>query len=343
MTAVPNKATYTVYSDFRWPAGTGIGVVMSEMISASPEHVNINRLMISGSAGSPFSPAMIARAISKLGANSGVFWNPGFVPPLYARIPTVVTVHDLSHLEFYSRWHQLYYNVVFKNLYHKCDAIICVSEYTRKSFIKWSGMPSAKVHLVLNGGASPAFFENRETLELPFPYVLYPGNHRSYKNLDRLLAAYFASSLPAQGIHLALTGSENIALRDLAQGLGREDLIHFLGVLSLEDIPKLYRGSIAVVFVSLSEGFGLPILEGMASGVPVLTSNVTSMPEVGGDAALLVDPYSTEDIKNGLERIVNDKDLRDELVEKGRARAKEFEWQRSAAEFWEIVDQLARR
>jgi glycosyltransferase involved in cell wall biosynthesis len=342
MISAPDKA-YTVYTDCRWPPGTGIGVVMSEMISASPEHVNINRLMISGSAGSPFSPAMIASALSKVRANSGVFWNPGFVPPLYARIPTVITVHDLSHLEFYSNWHKLYYNVVFRNLYRKCDAIICVSEYTRKSFIKWSGISSAKVHLVLNGGASPSFFENKETLKLPFPYVLYPGNHRSYKNLDRLFAAYFASSLPRQGIHLVLTGSENAALRELARRLGREDLVHFLGLLPLENIPKLYRGSVAVVFVSLSEGFGLPILEGMASSVPVLTSNITSMPEVAGDAALLVDPYSTEDLKGALERIVSDQNLRDELVEKGRERAVQFQWRRSAAAFWDIVDLVARR
>jgi len=286
---------------------------------------------------------MIASALSKVKANSGVFWNPGFVPPLYARIPTVVTVHDLLHLDFYSGWHKLYYNVVFRNLYRKCDAIICVSEYTRKSFIKWSGISGSKVHLVLNGGASPAFFKNSETLKLPFPYVLYPGNHRAHKNLDRLITAYFASSLPGQGIHLVMTGSENAALRDLARRLGGEDLIHFLGLLSLEDVPKLYKGSVAVVFVPLSEGFGLPILEGMASGVPVLTSNITSMPEVAGDAALLVDPYSTEGLKSALERIVNDKDLRDELVEKGRERATRFDWQRSATEFWGIVDQLAGR
>lgn len=338
-----SEVAYTVYTDFRWPPETGIGVVMSEMISGRPANVEVSDLKISGSAGSPLSPAMIARALSKLKPQPEVFWNPGFVPPLYAQIPTVVTVHDLSHLEFYSSWHKLYYNVVFRNLYRRCDAIICVSEYTRRRFIEWSGIASSKVHLVLNGGASRAFFENRETLKLPFPYVLYPGNHRPYKNLERLLAAYFASSLPKRGIHLVLTGSENVALRDLARRLGREDLIHFLGLLSLENIPKLYRGSVAVVFVSLSEGFGLPILEGMASGVPVLTSNVTSMPEVAGRAALLVDPYSTEDLKTGLERIVGDKDLRHELVEKGGERAKEFGWQRSAAAFWHIVDQLARR
>jgi glycosyltransferase involved in cell wall biosynthesis len=153
---------------------------------------------------------------------------------------------------------------------------------------------------------------------------------------------YLASSLPRQGIHLVLTGAENAQLRLLARQSGGEHLVHFLGKLAVQDIPKLYKGSLAVVFVSLSEGFGLPILEGMASGVPVLTSNITAMPEVAGGAAMLVDPYSLEELKVGLDRIVNDQGLRDELVEKGRERARRFEWQRSAAEFWSIVDHVVK-
>jgi glycosyltransferase involved in cell wall biosynthesis len=195
---------------------------------------------------------------------------------------------------------------------------------------------------VLNGGASPAFFGNSETLRLPFPYILYPGNHRGYKNLERLFVAYCASSLPSQGIHLVMTGSENVALLAIARRHEKEHLIHFLGTLSPDQVPKLYRGSSAVVFVSLSEGFGLPILEGMASRVPILTSNVTAMPEVAGDAALLVDPYSVGDIKGGLERIVNDHDLRCDLVERGKERVTKFSWAKSAAQFWDIVDRLAK-
>jgi glycosyltransferase involved in cell wall biosynthesis len=340
---VTNGAAYTVLADCRWPSTTGIGLVMSEMVSARPEHVNITDVMASGKVGSPFSPVTLARSIARIGAQTGVFWNPGFVPPLYARIPVVVTVHDLSHLEFYSRWHRMYYNVVFRRLYQQCDAIVCVSEYTRKRFLEWSGISGTKVHLVLNGGASTSFLENSEVFELPFPYVLYPGNHRPYKNLDRLVTAYLASSLPRQGIRLVMTGTKSTRLLELARRLGGEHFIHFVGLLPSEDIPKLYKGSLAIVFVSLSEGFGLPILEGMAAGVPVLTSNTSAMPEVAGEAALLVNPYSLEELKRGLERIVNDQGLRVELVERGRERSTRFDWQRSAAEFWDIVDQIARR
>jgi glycosyltransferase involved in cell wall biosynthesis len=315
---------------------------MKEMIAARPANVAIVDLMASGKVGSPFSPVMITRALARVKAEAGVFWNPGFIPPLYAKQPVVVTVHDLSHLDFYSRWHRMYYNTIFKPLYRRCDAIICVSEYTRMRFLEWSGISKTKVHLVSNGGASSSFYENSETLKLQFPYILYPGNHRGYKNLERLVQAYLGSSLPGQGIHLVMTGAEDAYLRELARGSRRNDFIHFTGPLPFEDIPKLYKGSLAVVFVSLSEGFGLPILEGMASGVPVLTSNTTAMPEVAGEAALLVDPYSLDQLKSGLERIVSDEVLREELVEKGRGQATKYEWKRSAAEFWGIIDRLAR-
>ena len=338
-----SKLPYKVYSDCRWPHTTGVGLVMSEMIKSRPSHLEIIDLRVEGGEGSPLSPLRISRALSRAKAEDGIFWNPGFVPPLQTRIPSLVTVHDLSHLEFYSRWHRYYYGCVFKPLYHRCQAIVCVSDYTRRLFLDWSGVAPGRVHLVLNGGASPAYWENQETLNIPFRYVLYPGNHRSYKNLDRLVAAYFGSSLPNQDVHLVMTGTENPALRDMARRLGDDRYLHFLGLVPQQDLPKLYKGSLAVAFVSLSEGFGLPILEGMASGVPVLTSNVTAMPEVAGEAALLVDPKSTREIAAALDRIVNDADLRAELVGRGHQRAKAFDWQRSAVELWHIADQISRQ
>jgi glycosyltransferase involved in cell wall biosynthesis len=194
--------------------------------------------------------------------------------------------------------------------------------------------------VVLNG-VSDAYSANRDTFALPYQYILYPGNYRSYKNLGRLFVAYAASRLPKQGIHLVLTGVEAPGLVHEARRLSVGEFVHFLGGVKSEDLPKVYKGALAVAFVSLYEGFGLPIIEGMASGVPVLTSNVSAMPEVAGDAAMIVDPSSVSEITRGLELLVTDPVLRNELVHRGLERVIRFDWTRSAHELWTIVDRVA--
>jgi len=121
-----------------------------------------------------------------------------------------------------------------------------------------------------------------------------------------------------------------------------ESRLHFLGRVNDEDLPKLYKGALFVAFVSLYEGFGLPIVEAMASGVAVLTSNVSAMPEVAGNAALMVDPYSIKDIALALDRLAGDTVLRDELVARGREHVTRFDWDLSAQELWGIIDHVYR-
>ena len=335
MTASANA--YTVFADMRWPEKTGIGNVMNALTDRKPGHVSVQDLDVQGSIGSPASPLAFASALKKSQARDGVCWSAGFVPPAYSKLPTVVTVHDLTHLRFYTRLHKIYYELFFKPLYRSCKAIVCVSDYTRKEFLDWSGADPAKVHVVLNG-VGHEYAANRETLDLPYRYVLYPGNHRSYKNLDRLIDAYAASSLPSRDIHLALTGNPNDALMQQAERLGVAEKVHFLGRLPDADLPKVYRGAMCVVFVSLYEGFGLPIVEGMASDVPVITSNVSAMPEVAADAALIVDPYSVPEIAAALDRVVSDEALRETLNAKGRERVRHFDWNASAQHMWSIID-----
>jgi glycosyltransferase involved in cell wall biosynthesis len=327
---------FKVYSDLRWPAKTGIGHVLTSLVERKPPQAELIDLQVQGRIGSPFSPLAISKALRRTAATEGVFWSAGFVPPAACRLPVVLTVHDLTHLRFYTRLHTAYYNLFFKPLYSRCQAIVCVSDYTRREFLQWSGMPPEKVHVVYNG-VGKAYAENTQTLDLPYRYVLYPGNHRGYKNLDRLVAAYAASTLPAQGIRLVMTGEPNPALMAQAQTLGVYQHLHFMGRVADADLPKLYKGALLVAFVSLYEGFGLPIVEGMASGVPVLTSNVSSMPEVAGDAALIVDPYSVVAITGALNTLAGDDALRAALVEKGWARVARFDWDRSARELWDIV------
>jgi glycosyltransferase involved in cell wall biosynthesis len=334
---MPAEDKIRVYADLRWPVMTGIGKVMDAMVKYAPPWAQIVDLEIRGKIGSPLGPLALSRALSRHG-RPGVFWNPGFVPPLFSRFPSIVTVHDLTHLHYYDRARRLYYNSVFRPLYRNCTAIICVSNYTRDEFLEWSGVPGERVHVVYNS-VDPAFTASQPKAALPFRYVLYPGNHRWYKNLARLVAAYARSSLPNEGIKLALTGQPDEGLTKLAAASGVADRLHFLGRVPEGEMPGLYRGAEAIVFVSLYEGFGIPILEAFASGTPVLTSTVSAMPEVAGDAALLVDPTSEEQITAGLDRIVSDIQLRARLISAGRERLAQFSWCSSAEQCWSIVKQ----
>jgi glycosyltransferase involved in cell wall biosynthesis len=334
-------SAYPVYADLRWPSKTGIGNVQTELLVRVPDKAKVVDLAVRGAIGSPLSPLAISRALERSRAGDGVFWNPGFIPPLLLDMPSVVTVHDLTHLHFYSRLHQVYYQLVFKHLYRHCSAVVCVSDFTRREFLAWSGMPAVKVHVVRNG-VQPIYAKNDEAYGLPYRYVLYPGNHRGYKNIERLIEAFAHSSLPKQDIHLVMTGADNPALTRKAGELGVSSRVHFTGRVDDAELPRLYKGALLVAFVSLYEGFGLPLVEAMASGVPVLTSNVSAMPEVAGDAALVVDPYSVEAIADGLDVLAHDEVMREELVAKGLQRVKSFDWDVSARELWSIIDQAYR-
>ncbi|MGA8940212.1 MAG: glycosyltransferase family 1 protein, partial [Acidobacteriaceae bacterium] len=331
-----------LYADLRWPSSTGIGRVQTALLARIPSWMQLVDLAVPGRIGSPCSPLRIDRAIAAHHARGAMFWSPGYMPPLTRRLPSIVTVHDLTHLHFYSPFHAAYYHTVMRRLYRRCDAVICVSEYTRKEFLAWSGMAADRVFTVYNG-VSREFLQQNHREGPEFPYVLYPGNRRHYKNIDRLLDAYAQSKLPRDGIRLMLTGEPDAKLLRRALRKGAGGMLHFAGSASDEGIVGLYRNARMVAYVSLYEGFGLPILEGMAAGVPVMTSNRSSMPEIANSAALLVDPTSIDDIAFGLERLCYEEGLRANLIALGRVRAAGFDWDKSAARVWSIVGDVGMR
>ena len=336
-----NDAGPMVLADMRWPLHTGIGQVQEAYLARKPQQITLVDLKVAGSIGSPLSPARITFAIWRANKKSALFWSAGFVPPLFECKRAIVFVHDLTHLKYYGRLRRIYYTHILRWLYHRCAAIICVSDYTRREFLAWSKVDPEKVHVVKNG-VSSAFLENKSASRFSYKYILYPGNHRPYKNLERLVRAFGKSNIASQGIHLLLTGEKYAGLHEVICECDLREFVHFCGRVPQDELPKLYRGAEAVVFVSLYEGFGLPILEAMASDVPVITSSVSAMPEVAGDAAVLVDPNSVDSIANALLRVMTDEKLRRELVAKGRRRVQEFDWDRSAEKFWQLVLTLSR-
>lgn len=329
-----------VHTDRRWPVETGIGKVMLELEARLPSDMRVVDLDVPGKIGSPFSPLAISRRLTGKGKKGGVFFSAGFVPPLFSPLPSVLIVHDLTHRRFYGSAKRAYYDLVYRPLYRKCAAIVCVSEFTRSEFLEWSGIEPEKVHLVYNGYESD-FREDGPVHRPGYSYVFYGGNHRPYKNLARLVRAYAASSLPGRGIRLVLTGNRNPELAAVAEETGVGENVVFAGRLSLEEISAYYRGASAIAYVSLFEGFGLPIVEAFACGVPVLTSNVSAMPEVAAGSALLVDPENEREIREGLDRITSDEALRAELIAGGRRRREDFDWSASARRCWQVVRDAA--
>ena len=319
--------------DASWSGQTGIGRFAQEVISRRPEIVEVVGLRLGRPNASPLSPLLLAVEFARH-SRGHTFWSPGFMPPLLPNtIWQSITMHDLTHLHFYGAPQVAYYKTVIRPLVRRMDKIFTVSEYSRREIIDWAGVNAERV-VAIHHGLSKSYCPSGDQVDLGAPYVFYIGNRRSYKNLPRLLRAFSRSSLAAEGTLLAVSGSEDSELMSIAQRLHIGPQLRFLGSIPEDRLPATYRGARALAFVSLYEGFGFPVLEAMGCGVPVLTSNVSSLPEVAGGAALLVDPTDVDAIATGLERVVGDEALRTRLVGAGLSRARHFDWNTAAGAYW---------
>ena len=213
--------------------------------------------------------------------------------------------------------------------------ILTVSEFTRMQIVDWSGVSAEKVFNV-GCGVDPAYQPAENSYGLQFPYLLCVSNRKRHKNEFRVVEAFARADLPA-GMHLVFTGGPTAELTDCIEHFHITQRVYFAGVVPETKFPSLYRGAEALVFPSLYEGFGLPILGAMGCGTPVVTANVTAMPEVAGGAALLVDPTSVEQIARAMEQIVSGTTLRQQLRRRGLARSAEFSWASTAARVRELL------
>jgi glycosyltransferase involved in cell wall biosynthesis len=230
----------------------------------------------------------------------------------------------------------------------KSDRILTVSEASKRDILHFFNVPPEKIVVVYNGiderfSIQPSVEEIarvRERFQLDHGFVLYAGTIKPHKNLVRLIEAFAALRKGEfEELKLLIIGDEISKLPALRRAVHSHKLhkhVRFLGFLPDETLAALYRLAAVFVFPSLYEGFGLPPLEAMASGTPVVTSNVSSLPEVAGDAAILVDPYDVSSIVDGVRRVLTDPVLADELRRKGLARARDFSWDRSVARTHDI-------
>lgn len=324
--------------DDRWIGLNGIGRYARALVDRFPsEEVSVMGVGEAWPIKNPMAPISLSLAIAKF--KPEVFWSPGFIPPFTDKVPFIITIHDLIHLGFGSRARVFYYNSVIRPLSKKAFRIITDSEYSRQEIINWTGLPIDRV-TVAYCGVNADYTSVGERYNFGRPYLLYVGNRRNHKNLVRLVRAFAASKFP-RDVALAFSGDADEQLMRLAKRVSIADQLVFLGRIEESHLPAVYRGALGVVFVSLYEGFGLPALEAMACGIPVLTSNVTSLPEVVGDAAICVDPYDIDAIAQGIDRLIGDAQLRTKLRDDGIERAKEFTWDRTARIVWGVLQQAA--
>jgi glycosyltransferase involved in cell wall biosynthesis len=280
---------------------------------------------------SPLDPFRLTLFLSKLKAGD-LFFSPAYNPPLSCPVPFFITLHDLNHLdrrENSSVLKRLYYATIVKHACHRAAAVLTVSLFSRRRIAEWSGIPAEKI-INVGCGAGPEFRPEVPNYPLPFPYLLCVSNRKKHKNEFRLVEAFAKSGL-AKEIHLVLTGEPTEELIECVRRNAVTQQVNILGHVPAQQLPSLYRTAVAMVFPSLYEGFGIPVIEAMACGTPVVTSNTTALPETAGDAALLVDPTSVDQIASAMERIVKDTSLRQLLRQKGFTRAALFTWPRTAA------------
>lgn len=310
----------------------------AEVIRRKPGPIEVLGIREGRSNARPYTPLSLSLSIRA--AKAGAFWSPGFMPPLTTSgIPSAVTVHDLTHLHFYGAKRRLYYESIMLPLLRRVDVIFTVSDYTKHELQEWSGIPDERIIRIYNG-VEPLFNPNGNALDIGRPYILYPGNRRGYKNVANLMAGFARSKLAMAGFMLGLTGMRDEECAKLEAAFEIAGDVHYFGFVPEADLPSLYRGAHAVSFISMYEGFGLPIVEAMGCGTPVLTSLTSSMPEVAGDAAVLVDPRSVDEIGAGLVKVCLDEALRGALRQRGLERAAVFSWDRAATDYWKAITNL---
>jgi len=297
--------------------------------------------------------AKTAKGVRKI-EEIDLFFGPNFRAIFRKDLKTVITIHDMAH-EYYPE------NVNEKLLrYLKQELprtarlatlIIADSQNTKMDILKFLNVPENKVKVIYIGIEkafrpidNPTILEaTRKKYQLPGKFILYVGAIQPRKNIAGLITAYhLLCQDPNFKYHLVVAGGvgwkkENI--NHLVRELGLKDRIRFPGYISPSDLPILYSLAEVFVFPSFYEGFGLPVLEAMACGTPVVTSNLSSLPEVGSDAVIYINPRSVDELANGIRRILSDKELRSRCITKGLERAKVFSWGKCAMETLKVLNE----
>jgi glycosyltransferase involved in cell wall biosynthesis len=293
----------------------------------------------------------------KLLGDADVIHSTAYIVPELLKAKLVVTIHDLSFLMFPDLHTEDNIKLLMQNLIYinsRPNKIICDSEQTKKDLVRFFHVPEEKIKVIYLGVdhifSDPVSEEKKDIILarhdlIGLNYILSVASIEPRKNFERIIKVFgeIIKNEKYGDLYLICAGGagwKNESIHKLVQEKGLEDKVRFLGYVEEGDLPSIYNGAKFFMYPSLYEGFGLPVLEAMASKVPVLTSDVSSLPEVAGDAALMVDPYSEKEIYDASIRLLEDESLRKELQVSGAERSNLFTWENTAFQTLEVYREI---
>jgi len=267
---------------------------------------------------------------------------------LFIKNPFIVTVHDLIRCCFSFSKETITEKILLKldvRCIKQASHIIAVSQYTKNDLIKYLKMPEDKIKVIYNG-IDHSIFKPYNTKVRDKPYILYVGSERPRKNLDGLIEAFAILGKDFPELELVKIGtsgrSEEYRYDTMKKldNLGITQNVIFIGHIPELDLAYYYSSALLLAYPSLYEGFGLPPVEAMACGCPVVTSDNSSLPEIMGDAGIMVNPYDTDSLAQAMREVLTDSKLRNDMVSKGLKQVKKFSWDRAAIETQEVYEKV---
>jgi len=294
----------------------------------------------------------IPRVLKKI--NPDIFFSPDAFLSLSSKYPDLIVIHDLNfeHFPEYMPWlWRRYYRFFTPRYAKKAKRIATVSEYSKSDIVLQYGVDPKKIDVVYNGSSdkfNPVSGKEKADVKIRFSngadYFVFVGALNPRKNLKNIFEAFdrFKSDQKSN-VKFVVVGEKMYWSDDIKaafETMEHKSDVVFTGRLEPDDLSKVVGSSIALVYASVFEGFGIPIIEAFNAEVPVITSNVTSMPEIAANAALMVDPKSVEQIATAMGKVYNDSDFATSLVEKGKLRRKDFTWEKTAENVWTSIEKI---
>lgn len=315
---------------FDWPSHIEVELIRSSWISIGEQRE---------------IPAVLKKVKADL------FHTPSFVAPLWVPCKMVMTIHDLNHMvlpQFYTLLHQFYYHLIVRNSIKKSQYILTVSNFSKREIVRTLGLRADKIFVTYNGVAdsyrpvNDSLYRDyvRDIYGLPERFLLCISNNKPHKNVTQLVRGFCYSSVD---IPLVLACPVDRNLISIAENYGKKHLLYFSDFIHEEHLPAVYSMTDLFVYPSTYEGFGLPPLEALSCGAPVVVARSSSLPEVVGDCAIFANPYDFKAIGRALESGICNSELRESLRGKGLAHAKTFSWDDMAVKTLAVYHKCSER